>query len=308
MATSALWVCFMSDALSPVGLLALISLLGVGSALRMPNVAATVSELVPRNQLTAALSLSSAVISGSRMIGPAIAGLLLSVAGVGGVLGINLILLLLASIWLKQLPASGRQYDRLNWAAFKVSLIGGFRMMAASREQRSLLLMTSTYAGSLAVIVALLPVLASNTTQYGLMYSCYGAGAMCGAAGMATLRSNLALAPILRCAVLASVLALLVLAAVAYPVAQGLALVVAGASWVAVLNAAQVHAALALNDSQRGRGLSFLFMAAIGGMALASPIWGWLAKVYSVQLSFLLASLVVGGLFLVYRFPSPSRV
>lgn len=305
--TAAMWLIFLADSLSPVILLALVSTLGIGSALRMPNVVATVSDIVPRAQLTAALSMTTAVINGSRMIGPAIAGLILTFSNVAGVLGVNLIMLMLATLWLRKLPSVPRERVTLNWTVFKLSFLDGFRVVAASGEQRKLLILTAAYSGSMGAIVALLPVMFDTTTQYGLMYATYGAGAVCGAIGMATLRSNGSLGLILRCGMASSVVALLVLSQSAYPPAQGLSLFVAGASWVAVLNASQVYAALALSNTQRGRGVSFLFMAAIGGMALASPFWGWLAKTFAIQLSFLVGGIVIFLLFLVFRFPKPGR-
>ncbi|MFT7289337.1 MAG: MFS family permease, partial [Halieaceae bacterium] len=69
------------------------------------------------------------------------------------------------------------------------------------------------------------------------------------------------------------------------------------AAWIMVLNACQIAAALSLKDSERGRGLSMLYVAAVGGMALLSPVWGWIAKETSPSTSFLLSA--IAGVFLV---------
>lgn len=303
--TAAMWLAFVADRLSPIGLLLLIAMLGVGSALRMPNVTATVSDLVPKEQLTTALSLTSAVINGSRMVGPAVAGLILTLSGVAGVLAANVVMLVLATLWLRKLPSARAGQSALTRAVFKRSFLDGWRTMTASRERRRLLMMTAAYSGALTVIVALLPVLFDSSARYGLMYTTYGAGAVCGAFAMASLRSNRHLPLILRCGIATSALMLLVLAASAHPLGRGVALFAAGASWVAVLNASQVYAALALSSVQRGRGMSFLFMAAIGGMALGSPCWGWLAKTWGAETSFAAAAGGLCLLFLAFRLPRP---
>jgi MFS family permease len=302
-ATAALFLCFLADLLSPIGLLALVCLLGIGSALRMPNVTATVSDIVPRAQLTQAMSLTNAVTNGSRMIGPAIAGVLIALGGVTSVIGVNLMLLLVAMFWLRQLPTASHVKVAVDWTVFKAAFLDGFRVMTAGQEQRRLLFMTWVYCLSLSVIVSLLPVLFDSSTEYGLMYTAYGAGAVCGAICMAALRSNDNLRLILRCCILLSLIALIVLALTRLPLAQGAALFLAGGAWVGVLNASQIYAALALRNAQRGRGMSFLFMAAIGGMALGSPIWGAIAKALSFQASFVISAVVVGALVLLFRLP-----
>ena len=63
--------------------------LGIGSALMLPAWAALTPELVPRSELPAAVALNSMGMNVSRAIGPALAGLIVAVAGPGVVFLLN---------------------------------------------------------------------------------------------------------------------------------------------------------------------------------------------------------------------------
>lgn len=294
--TSMLVISFGVGVLSPGGLLLAVTMLGVGSAIRMPNVNALVLQTVSRTQISAALSMTMAVVNGSRIVGPAVAGLILSVAGVPGVFVVSLVLLIVATVWARQLPRRVPSSGRLRWRDFHNGLTAGIKSSMVSREQRRLFLTSGCFAGAASVVIALLPVMFDTTAHYGAMYACYGAGAMCAAVTMARSRSNRNLTTLIRGGVAASAVAMLFLAV---PVNIGMtaaALFMAGAAWIVVLNASQIAAALSLKNSERGRGLSMLYVAAVGGMALVSPVWGWIAKETSPSTSFLLSA--IAGLLL----------
>src|SRR4051812_11289571 len=70
-------------AVSPIVLLALTFAVGLGAALGGPAFQAVVTELVPKSELAAAVSLNSAGFNVSRAVGPALGGFVLSQAGPG---------------------------------------------------------------------------------------------------------------------------------------------------------------------------------------------------------------------------------
>lgn len=71
------------------------------------------------------------------------------------------------------------------------------------------------------------------------------------------------------------------------------AMLLAGACWIGVMSSLQVAAQASLPDWVRARGLSVFMMVFMGGMAVGSMIWGYLAKRYGIELSFMTAA---GGL------------
>src|SRR5690606_33036442 len=71
-----------AELVTPGLLLSLVSLLAIGSALHMPAFQAIVPDLVPRAMLKPAVTLNGVSINLARAIGPAIAGLIISVIGI----------------------------------------------------------------------------------------------------------------------------------------------------------------------------------------------------------------------------------
>ena len=73
----------------PALLLTLTFLLGAGSAFSTPAYQALIPDLVPRPQLQSASALGSINVNLARAVGPAIAGVLITRAGVGAVFALN---------------------------------------------------------------------------------------------------------------------------------------------------------------------------------------------------------------------------
>src|SRR5689334_13549887 len=69
------------ELVTPWVLIGFTTALGIGAALMLPAWAAIVPELVPRDEMPAAIALNSIGINVSRVIGPAIAGVLVAATG-----------------------------------------------------------------------------------------------------------------------------------------------------------------------------------------------------------------------------------
>jgi len=76
---------------TPWRLLTLTFALGLGAALNAPAWQAIVSELVPRADLQAAVTLNGVAFNVARAVGPALGGIVVAVAGVGAVCLLNAI-------------------------------------------------------------------------------------------------------------------------------------------------------------------------------------------------------------------------
>src|SRR5262245_56373171 len=86
-----LWLLWATDHATALAITVTVTLLGVTGALIGPVWQAFVSELVPRKALLNAITLNSLQFNASRATGPALAGLLIRVAGPGSVFLINAI-------------------------------------------------------------------------------------------------------------------------------------------------------------------------------------------------------------------------
>jgi len=82
-------------------------LLGCVNALNVPALQAFLSEIVEREHLPSAIAMNSAIYNGSRVIGPAIAGMLISATGTGTaflVNGVSFFAVILSLLLMKQAP------------------------------------------------------------------------------------------------------------------------------------------------------------------------------------------------------------
>ena len=90
-AALALWLVWLSGVREPVALLVPVIFSGIFGGLNMASFMAFINDLVPRNQLRAAVTLNSIQFNIARAFGPLIAGGLLAVAGPAWALFINFI-------------------------------------------------------------------------------------------------------------------------------------------------------------------------------------------------------------------------
>jgi MFS family permease len=68
------------------------------------------------------------------------------------------------------------------------------------------------------------------------------------------------------------------------------AMLLAGAAWLCVMSSLQVAAQASLPDWVRARGMSVFMMVFMGGMAVGSLIWGYLANRYGIEVSLIAAA------------------
>src|SRR5262249_46218560 len=103
----------------PALLLAFTFVLGVGSVLTGPASQALIPDLVPRSQIPAAAAVGSININVARAVGPALAGILISVAGVSSVFALDAASLLVFAIVaaVEPLPSRASNEDAEPFAA-----------------------------------------------------------------------------------------------------------------------------------------------------------------------------------------------
>jgi len=163
--------------------LALSGLLGVINAFDMPARQALVIEMTSRDDLLNAISLNSAVFNAARVVGPAVAGLLVAAIGEGLCFLVNgfSFLAVIACLVSMRLPRFERKRHPSVWA----HLAGGFRYAAGNSAVRRLLAVmgAATLAGMPGLV--LMPFFADDifhrgSKGYGVLMSAMGIGAVIG--------------------------------------------------------------------------------------------------------------------------------
>ena len=271
---------------TPWWLLVMTFLIGCGAAVMTPAWSASVQDWVPRAELQPAIALIALSINISRALGPALAGVVVAVSGTGMVFLLNTLSFLAVIVALlrwKRLPTVvGMPAERLFGG-----LKSGFRYARHAPQLQRVLLRALIFFPFASVVWALLPIIVSHELQggaslYGVLLGCIGAGAVAGALLMPRINARIARDRLVAYASIAYALTCALLAAVPDVRVAGLALLLGGACWVAILASLQVAAQTALPPWVRGRGLAMYWVVLMGGMTAGSVGWGHVAERFGI--------------------------
>jgi len=255
--------------------------LGIGTAMMLPAWGAIVPELVPADQMPAAVSLNSIAINASRAVGPAIAGVLIAAVGPWLVFVLNALsyigILAVLLRWRREHHKSALPAER-----FLTAIRVGMRFVMHTRGLQVVLIRGGAFFVFASATWSLFPLivrreLGRGPEIYGLLLTCIGVGAVIGAMLLPRLRAKFS-----RDVVVAGASALYALAALALAYLQNVgllmvAMLATGVAWIAILAALQVSAQLTLPAWVRARGLAAFVVVFMGGMALGSILWGQVA-------------------------------
>lgn len=169
--------------------LVLATLLGLSNAFDIPARHALMVDLVGKDDLTNAIALNSSAFNATRVVGPAVAGMIIGLIGVGMCFFLNAVsfLAVLAALLLLRLPPFVRPAGlRSPWR----DLHEGFRYITADVRSRTLVLNIAAFSVFGVPVFVLMPVMARDVLSlgaeaYGWMMSAVGIGALTGALGLA---------------------------------------------------------------------------------------------------------------------------
>jgi MFS family permease len=276
----ALTVVSAANGLTPWLLLLFTFVLGATSALTNPAWQSIQPELVPRNQIAAASGLGGVTVNGARAIGPALAGIVLSLLGTPVVFGINALSFIgaaIALLWWRREPQPGLDDREPFWAA----LGSGVRYIASAHLIRRILLRSALFALPASALWALLPLVAErmhlNSAGYGALLGALGIGAVVGVFTLPVARARVKDNVILAASAL--LYAIGVAGAAFLPFAAAFVLLVlAGAAWIGTLTVLNASLQLTLAQWVRSRGAATYILIFMGTMAVGSYLWGAVAE------------------------------
>lgn len=269
------------------------TLFGLNNALDMPSRQAFVSELVPKRALMNAIALNSAMFNTGRILGPAVAGVVLARWGIASAFLINGITYFgviagLAMMRVGPIPAieGGSGVDRLK---------EGIAYVRNSPDiMRPIILVMAVGTFGMAYNTWL-PLIAADRFKageetFGLLFSSMGAGSLAGALSVAFFSKQPSRVRMLLSATLLGIVIVTMGVVAAIPLSVGIAMAVLGLSGFSASNAmamANTIVQTTAPDALRGRVMAvystvFMGSAPLGGLIAGaiSDRWGVASSMY----------------------------
>lgn len=285
-------LAFMNHA--PIGAFYAVALAGgFATAFDNPTRRAFVVEMVPRTSVQNAVSLNSALMTASRIVGPALAGLLITTVGYGWCFLVDGVsyLAVLGGLWLMR-PAE--LHPSTPTPRSKGQIRDGLRY-AHSVQELWVPLVMMTIIGTLAFnFTVVMPLfvkrsLHGSDTTFTLVYSVVSIGSL--AAALYTARRTRATVRHVTNGALGFGVALLAFAAApniafAFPLGLGV-----GFSSILFMTASTAIVQLRADPAMRGRVLALQAIVFLGTTPIGGPILGWVCEHFGARSGF-----VVGGM------------
>jgi MFS family permease len=286
------------ELVTPSLLLLFTFFIGIGAALTGPAWQASVREIVPREELAAAVTLNAVANNAARALGPAIGGVVVAFAGADAAFYLNaaatLVLVGVLLRWRRPVPPDDLPREHLGSA-----IITGLRYVAETPALRVILARGAVFSFAASAILALLPVLARDRLGggafiYGLLLGSFGLGALAGAFLVHPLRQRHGAALVVTALsgiFAAALLVLGLLPSLRVPVALALAL--AGAAWLGSLSTFNIAVQMSTAFWVQARVLALYQATIFGSMAVGSWVWGQVATATSLEAAHLAAALML---------------
>jgi predicted MFS family arabinose efflux permease len=286
------------DLMPPALLLTLTFAIGAGMAMQSPTWQSLITELVPREELTAATRLDMVSVNVARAAGPALAGVVIARWGVAPVFALNAAsACVLAAVLLAWRRPAVRRTER---EPFLPALVAGGRYVRHEPVVRLILVRLASFMVPACAVWALLPLIASRqlglqADGYGLLFAALGLGAVAGALSLGWVRQHLSSNGVLGLS--AASFAVAFGALVVVP-GLGLALpllVVCGFGWTATVSTIISELQLFLPGWVRARAIAIYLTVFLGSQALASPFWGLVTQHLGLPVAMVAAAVLVGA-------------
>jgi MFS family permease len=273
--------------------------LGVASAFDAPARQSFVSEIVDADDLTNAVGLNSASFNAARLVGPAVAGVLIAALG-GGVVATGWVILVNAVSYIAPIltlrSLDGAQLDSPTPMGREPGQLRAGVQYVLRRPDLMLILaivfFTGTFGLNFQMTSALMAteVFGKGATEYGLLGTFLAVGSLTGslvAARRVRVRHRLVVGAALSFAVIE-------IAAGLMPTYLTFALMtpLLGLTALTMITAANTFVQLHTEPGMRGRVMALYMMIFIGGTPLGAPFIGWIGEVAGARWTLLVGGIV----------------
>ena len=274
--------------------LALAALLGVANGFDIPTRQAFVVELVGRQDLVNAIALNSSMFNGARIVGPAVAGVVVAAVGEGWCFFGNAVsyVAVLASLLAIRVTPREAVVGRASPVA---QILEGWRFVVRTRPIRALLLLLGLVSLTGMPYATLMPVMAEDVLHagasgLGLLMGASGTGALIGALVLARRTSLRGLGAWVAWAALAFGVALITFSLSRHFWLSVALLIPVGFAFLLQMSSSNTLIQSMVPDELRGRVMSAYSMMFMGMAPLGALLAGTLAESFGAP-----ATIAIGG-------------
>jgi predicted MFS family arabinose efflux permease len=253
---------------------------GAIAGFQQPFRLAITTRLVTQDWLTAAIAINSVTFNLARFIGPAAAGLMIALGGLGATFAVNALSFLIFVVVLNFVRLVPAPPVAKSTHSFLADTLAGIRHAVRTPGVNTLLLITVVSGFTVRPVVELLPgwaadVFHGSSGDFAALTSSFGVGAIFGGLWLASRRSPRGLSAVLVISQLALCLTLVLFASagsiwMAIPLA-----VITGALMVISAISAQTLTQIIVSEELRGRVLGIWGLTIRGGPSIGALIMGF---------------------------------
>ena len=300
------------DSPNLVAILACVLAIGIGQSVNGPTFNSVMPTLVPREDMPGAISLQSVNLNASRVIGPAIGGVILGLSGPSAVFLVNAASFgaIMFVVWRLTLPPVTPDPDA---EAGLRRLLGGFR--AARRDPivaRSLIVMALFSMFCLPFVTQMAAIADRNlginpeSATYGALYATFALGALLGALSVGTVFAYRSRPTMVRAGLAGFAVAMAAFAAVRHPAAGFVVVAAVGFFYFLTVTSLSTIVQSRIADNQRGRVMALWMMAFGGTVPVGGLIFGPMMEATSVTLVLAIAAVVAAALLAIAHLNRPA--
>jgi MFS family permease len=255
-------------------------LLGLANCFESPARQAFVLEMVGTEHLRNAVSLNSVLVNGARAVGPAVAGIVIAVGGLGICYLVNAVSFIAVVAMLARMDVS-KLHPSPPTKRAPGQLREGFRYVRSEPGLGVPLLMMGLVGCLTYEFQVVLPIVATDTfagdsRTYGFLTAAMGAGAVIGGLVVAA-RGRTGMRTLVMLSVAFGVTMALAALAPTFAVALG-AMVLVGVTSVAFMSTGNSTLQLAAAPHMRGRVMALWTVAFLGSTPIGGPIAGYVSQ------------------------------
>jgi MFS family permease len=290
-------------------LMVLAALLGVVNAFDIPARQAFLVDMVSRADLVNAIALNSSMFNGARVVGPAIAGIVVAAIGEGWCFFANAVsfIAVIAGLLMMKVERPRRSIE----GSPVQNVIEGFSFVIQNRPVHALMILLGLVSFTAMPYAVLMPIFAEELlhggpTALGVLMGCSGVGALCGAITLAMKKNIQGLGRWVARACTGFGVALILFSFSRYLWLSALMLIPAGFCVMVQMASSNTLIQSMVPDHLRGRvmavySMMFMGMAPFGAL-LAGSVAHKIGAPWTVAMGGIIAS--IGGVIFGLRWPA----